>query len=386
MLRHLPLVLRNTTRNRRRSVLTVLSIATSLCLLGVLMSLYHQFYLRDPADGQSPRLIVRNRISITNIMPISYREKIKTMPGVQEITVFQYFGGTYKDGREMKNLFSRFSIEAEKLFRIYPEFEVPEEQRKAFLQDRTGCIIGAPLAERLNLKIGDRIPIAGDIFPVNLDLTVRAIYHSPRDSENLFFHDEYMRESLKPGFKDVASMFVIRAESLDAIPQVTREVDEAFRNSQYETQTDTERAFEMSFLGYLGNVKMFLLSIGAALTFTVMLVSANTMAMAVRERVKEVGILKSLGFTKGTIMGILLTESVVIALAGGALGLLFSNAIFLVLKQAPSIFVNLKDVHLTPSMAMLCLALSALIGIVSCVIPAIGASRLSIVEAMRFTD
>ena len=130
----------------------------------------------------------------------------------------------------MKNLFSRFSIEAEKLFRIYPEFEVPEEQKTAFLRDRTGCIIGAPLAERLNLKLGDRIPIAGDIFPVNLELTVRAIYHSPRDSENLFFHDEYMRESLKAGFKDVASMFVIRAESLDAIPLVTREIDEAFRN------------------------------------------------------------------------------------------------------------------------------------------------------------
>lgn len=226
MFRHSSLVFRNATRNRRRTLLTVISIATSLCLLGVLLSLYHQFYLRDPADGQSPRLVVRNRISITNIMPVSYREKIKTLPGVKEITVFQYFGGTYKDARELKNLFSRFAIEADKLFTIYPEFEVPDDQRKAFLRERTACLIGRPLAERLDLKIGDRIVIQGDIFPVTLDMTVRGIYKSPRDSENLFFHDEYMRESLQRGFKDVVSMFVVRAENTEVIPQVSRTIDE----------------------------------------------------------------------------------------------------------------------------------------------------------------
>lgn len=159
-----------------------------------------------------------------------------------------------------------------------------------------------------------------------------------------------------------------------------------FGNSQYETQTDTERAFEMSFLGYIGNVKMFLLSIGGALTFTVMLVSANTMAMSVRERIREVGILKSLGFTPATILGILLSESVLIAIAGGILGLLCSNAILMVLKKAPSIFVNLKTVALTPPLAVACLALAALIGLVSCLIPAVAASRRPIVEAMRFND
>lgn len=386
MFRHSSLVYRNATRNRRRTLLTVASIATSLCLLGVLVSLYDQFYLRDPADGQSPRLIVRNRISITNIMPISYREKIKTLPGVKEVTVFQYFGGTYKDARELKNMFSRFSIEAEKLFTIYPEFEVPDEEKRTFLKERTACLIGQPLAERLGLKVGDRIVIQGDIFPVTLDLRVRGIYRSPRDSENLFFHDEYMRESLPQGFKDVVSMFVVRAESTEAIPQVSRTIDEMFRNSQFETQTDTERAFEMSFLGYLGNVKMFLLSIGGALTFTVMLVSANTMAMSVRERIREVGILKSLGFTPATILGILVSESVLIAVAGGLLGLLCSNAILKVLKQAPSLFVDLKTVALTPPLAGACLALAALIGLVSCLIPAAAASRRSIVEAMRFND
>ena len=386
MFRHFPLVVRNATRNRRRSLLTVLSIATSLCLLGVLLSLYHEFYLRDPAEGQSPRLVVRNRVSITNIMPVAYREKIRTIPGVRNVTAFQYFGGTYKDSREMKNLFSRFSVEADKLFAIYPEFEVPNEQKEAFVRDRTGCIIGAPLAERLGLKVGDRIVIQGDIFPVLLDLRVRAIYHSPRDSENLFFHDEYMRESLSRGIKDVVSMFVVRAESPQVMPEVSRAIDEMFRNSQYETQTDTERAFEMSFLGYLGNVKMFLLSIGGALTFTVLLVSANTMAMSVRERVREVGILKSLGFTRGTILGILIAESVLMALAGGVLGLLCSKLMLRVLRMAPAFFVNLKTAALTPPLAVLCLLFAALIGFVSCILPAYSASRRSIVEAMRSND
>ncbi len=386
MFRHLPLVIKNATRNRRRSILTILSIAASLCLLGVLMSMYHAFFLRDASETQSLRLITRNRVSLTNIMPISYLQKIHAVPGVREVSIFQWFGGTYKDSRDMKNMFGRFSVEADKLFTIYPEYRIDEDQKKAFLRDRTGCVVGRPLAERMGMKIGDRVVIQGDIFPVNLDMTVRGFYDATRDNENLFFHDEYLRESMPAGYKDIAALFVVLAESAEVMPRVAREIDAMFRNSQFETKTDTERAFEMSFLSYLGNVKQFLLAISAALTFTVMLVSANTMAMSVRERVREVGILKSLGYTQGTILGILLSESVTIALCGGALGLFLTNLIITGLHRAPTIFVDLKQVALTPPLAAVCLALAGLIGLVSCLVPALGASRLSIVEAMRFND
>ncbi|HBY59297.1 MAG TPA: hypothetical protein DEH78_05715 [Solibacterales bacterium] len=386
MLRHFPLIVRNATRNRRRTALTVLSIAASLCLLGTLLALYHNFFLRESSEAQSLRLITRNRVSLMTPLPVSYREKIIKVPGVQVVSVFQWFGGTYKDSRDMKNIFPRFSVDAESVFELYPEYEVPPDQKQAFLRCRTGCVVGKPLADRMGFKIGDRILLQGDIFPANLELTVRAIYTARRDNENLFFHDTYLREALPREWRDVAALYVARVERPDLLTPVARTIDEMFRNSQFETKTDTERAFEMSFLSYLGNVKLFLLSVSGALTFTILLVSANTMAMSVRERIREMGILKSIGYEAHTILGILLSESVIIALIGGMLGLLLAEGICGFLRTMPILFVDLKTVGLNWVVAVACLATAVVIGMVSCLIPAWSAARRPIVEAIKFND
>jgi len=386
MFRYVPLVLKNSLRNRRRSILTILSIGASICLLGVLLAMYQMFYFREASPEQALRLITMNRISLANPLPVSYRERIKQVPGVREVMVTQWFGGTYKDAREMRNFFARFAIEPEKLFSMYPEYQIPEDQRKAFVAERTACVVGRPLAERLGFKLGDRIAIVGDIYPVTLEFTLRGIYDAPRDNENMFFHLDYLRESVSERRRDYVGGFIILAENAEAVPRISKAVDAMFRNSPQQTKTDTERAFELSFLSYLGNVKMFLLSICGALTFTVLLVSANTMAMSVRERIREIGILKTLGYTPAAILGIIVGESVVIALVGGVLGLLLASGFCGLIAQSPILFADVKALAVTPPVAAIGLSLAAFIGVISCAVPAWSASRRPIVEALRVAD
>jgi len=349
------------------------------------MAMYWAFYFSEPSPEAALRLITINRISLANVMPASYQERIRTVPGVREVMISQWFGGVYKD-TDFKNFFARFAVEPEKVFVVDPEYQVPEDQKKAFIRERTACLVGRPLAERYGWKLGDKVMIVGDIFPVTLEFTIRAMYDAPRDNENFLFHYDYLRESISPGRRDRVSAFVVLAESAEAVPRIARQVDDMFRNAPDQTRTETERAFELSFLGYLGNVKMFLLAVCGAVTFTLLLVTGNTIAMSVRERVREIGILKTLGFTPAAILGIILSESVVISMAGAVLGLGISVGICEFIRRGPITFVDLKALHVPPVVGVLGLVLAALIGLSSAAAPAWAASRRPIIECLRFTD
>jgi putative ABC transport system permease protein len=386
MFRLVSLIFRNALRNRRRSLLTILSIATSLSLLGVMLALYHSFFLTQPTREEALRLVTRHRVSITGILPISYLDQIRQVPGVREAMIMQWFGGNFKDPGDTRNLFPRFSIDPERLFVIFPEYVVPGDQKQAFIYDRTACMIGRPVAERLGLKLGDRINLAGDIWPVNLQLTLRAIYDSDRDRENLLFHHEYLRQSLPRGMKDIASFFAILAESPEAVPGIIEAIDARFRNSTAPTLTETARNFELSFLSYLGNVKFMIFAIGAAVSFTLLLVSANTVSMSVRERIPEVGILKTLGFSPGAILSLIIGESAFIAVLGGLLGLLFTALVCAVLRDVPLLLIDLRRVQLTAQAVAVTLCLAALIGAASAAWPAWSAARRPIVLALRFRE
>jgi len=387
VIRFFPLVVKNSLRSKRRSILTILSIAASLCLLGVLGALYHMFFLSEATEDQALRLVVRNRVSLARPLPLSYREKIKQIPGVKEVMVFQWFGGTYKDARDPNNFFPRLAVDADRLFTVYPEYRVPEDQKQAFLRERTACLIGRKLAERLGLKLGDRMQIVGDIFPVTLDLTVRAIYDSDRDNENLLFHNDYLREAMRPlGWGDWASTYVIRAETIDDVPRIAEAVDAMFRNSPAQTKTETEKQFEVSFLAFLGNVKLFLLSVCGAVTFTILLVSGNTMAMSVRERAREVGVLKTLGYQRGTILGVIVAEAVLISLIGGLLGLLLAEGLCEMMRRMPSTFTDMSRVKMPGEVWGLAMVVAALIGVISSIVPAWNAANRPIVEALRYED
>jgi putative ABC transport system permease protein len=182
-MRYLPLILKNCWRNRRRTVLTIASIGVSMCLLGVVVSMYHAFYMGGPAPDEAVRLVVRNRISIAVSIPLSYRDRIQHIPGVREVMYANYFQGVYKDARNPKNMFARFAVDPEKLFKVFGEFRISEDQKRAFLRERAACVIGRDVADNLHLKLGDRIPIKGDIFPGDFEFTVRGIFDSPRNSE-----------------------------------------------------------------------------------------------------------------------------------------------------------------------------------------------------------
>lgn len=387
VLKYLPLVLKNSLRSRRRSLLTILSIALSLCLLGVLGALYFMFYLSEASDQQALRLVVRNRVSLARPLPFYYGQRIRQVPGVDEVIILQWFNGTYKDARDMRNFFARFATEPEKLFTVYPEYQVPPDQRQAFIEQRTACMVGRKLAQRLGFQLGDRITILGDIYPVDLEFVVRAIYDSERDNENLFFHYDYLSEALGDSyFSDQVGNFSLRAARAEDVPGIAEAVDAMFRNSTVPTKTETERQFEVSFLAYLGNVKLFLLAICSAVTFTILLVSGNTMAMSIRERVREVGILKTLGFTRRTILALIISEAVTMALIGGVIGLLIADGLCRVLRTMPSMYADMGRVQLPASMWGVCLAVAVLVGVLSSIMPAWGAARRPIVEALRFND
>jgi putative ABC transport system permease protein len=266
MLRYLPLIAKNSLRNRRRSILTICSIGASLCLLGVLMAIYHAFFFGEPTPGQALRLITRNKVSLVFPMPIYYRDKIRQVPGVKEAIVQQWFGGVYKDARDQNNFFARFAVEPDRFFDVITDLEVPESQKIAFQRDRAGALIGRTLAQRLNLNIGDKITLQGDIFPVNLEFTIRAIYDMQDEDENMYFHLNYLFESLPVGRRDFAGTFTILADSIESVPRVALAVDEMFRNATVQTHTESEKAFQLSFVSFLGNVMLFLLSICAAVT------------------------------------------------------------------------------------------------------------------------
>jgi putative ABC transport system permease protein len=387
---YLPLIAKNSFRNRRRSLLTILSIAASLCLLGLLLTIYHTFFFTEATPDQALRLVTRNRVSLANPLPISYQQQIKQVPGVKEAMIFQWFGGVYKDSRDPANFFARFAVEAEKFGVTHPDYKLPDDERQAFVNDRTGCIVGRKTATRHDLKPGDRVTLTGDIFPITLELTVRGVYDNKIDSESLFFHYKYMNESLATtaGFRDVVGTYFIRMERAEDANTISKAIDDKFRNSPAQTKTETEQAFGLSFLAFLGNVKLILLSICAAVTFTILLVSGNTMAMTVRERVREVGVLKTLGFTNGVVLWLMVGEAVVISLIGGALGLALASGLCLLLRGVPSAmtFMDMSQFAVPPTVSIICLLVAAMIGFVSSVIPALGASRRPITEALRFTD
>lgn len=384
MFRHLPMVFKNSWRNKRRTFLTIGSVGVSLCLLGILVSVYHAFYFSTPTPGSELRLVTRNKVSLARPLPEYYGAKIKGIPGVREVEIEQWFGGKYIDNRP-EHLFARMAVEPDKFFTIYPDAQISEGQKKAFQQERSACIVGKELADKLHWNLGDHITITGDIFPVNLEFTLRGTFVAQDAFMNrtLYFNREYLVQSLPEGRRGEVGTFTSLVASPDDVPRVESAVDDMFRNSPNQTKTETQSAFGLSFLAFLGNVKLILLGVCGAVTFTILLVSANTIAMSVRERVREVGVLKTLGYTSGTILTIILGEAVTISLVGAVLGLGLAVLMTGAVRSMPTFNAQLETLTLEPSVALLCLVVAALIGLISAFVPAYNASRVSIVQALR---
>ncbi|HYK17361.1 MAG TPA: FtsX-like permease family protein [Bryobacteraceae bacterium] len=388
-MRYLGLIFKNSVRNRRRSVLTIASIAISLCILGLLIAMYQAMFFGQPTPAQAMRLVTRHRVSLTVPMPIYYRDKIRAVPGVRDLMAWQWFGGTYKDTRDPNNNFPRFGTDPDHFFNVESDYQMPEDQKKAFIRERTGCIVSRTLADKMHFNLGDRITLVGDIFPVTLELKVVGVFDEPDKQAILYFSREYLREALGSSSRqqDLISAFLVQADSAADVPRVSAAIDDMFAASPFPTRSESEKAFQLSFISFLGNLRLFIMAICGAVMFTILLVSANTISMSVRERIREVGILKTLGFTPGAILGIVLGESAVIALIGGAIGCLLAEGMCSAVSRGPGgdFMPALHTLAITPPVGLICLGGALAIGLVSSFIPAWTASRTPILESLKYT-
>jgi len=315
------------------------------------------------------------------LLPAYYRDKIRSLPGVVAVVPMTYFGGKYIDDRP-EHAFAQFATDPAEYTKVAPDKVVAADQLEAWQRDRAGAMVDIELAKKFGWRLGDKITLQGTFFPVNPELTIRAIFTMDPPPRTLYFHTAYLEEAV-PWLKGQAGFFNTRVASADDVPRVSRAIDDMFRNSPQPTKTESEHAFRLSFVAMLGNVKAFILSICAAVVFAILLVSANTMAMSIRSRTREVALLKTLGFTSSNVLSLFVGEAIALALAGGALGILAATGVVQMFAHSPAAIGVPRGLGVTlPTMA-LALVVAASVGFISACLPAYHASRMNIVEGLR---
>jgi putative ABC transport system permease protein len=375
------LILANLFRKKTRFALTIGSFAVALFLFG-LLAVVRGAFNRGVDIAGTDRLVVTNKVSIVQPLPISYRDRILRIPGVKVVTYANWFGGVYQDE---KNFFPQMAIDMDTYRQAYPEFTVPDDQWKTFAEDRQGAVAGAALAKRFGWKIGDRIPLKSSIWPGGWEFNLDAIYHgrSEKDNEEMFWFqwkrfDEQLTAAWGSGVG--AGWYVLRIENPDDAPRIAKAIDQEFANSPNETKTDTEKSFAAGFVKQMGNIQLLILTIGGVVFFTLLLVTGNTMAIAVRERTAELAVLKAVGFSDRFVLLLVLGESLVIAAIGGLLGL--GLAKLFTLGGDPTHGI-LRYFYLPGEAILLGMIFSLLVGAASGLLPALGAMRLRVVDALR---
>jgi len=373
-------VAKSAFRNKRRSLLTVASIAFSLLLLGIMLCVWRSFYIDKGAPDSALRIMTRHKVSLANFLPIYYRDKIRTVPGVVHVVPMTWFGGKYKDDKP-ENYFAEFATDPDEYFDVAADKIMPADQLAAWKRDRAGCVADVELAKKHHWKIGDHIILQGSIFPATLDLTLRGIYAIDPPNSALYFHAKYLEESVD-WFKDSAGFYFTRVDTAENMPRAAHAIDDIFHGTPVPTKSESEQAFKLDFINTLGSVKAFILGICGAVVFTTLLVCANTMAMSIRERTREVAVLRTLGFTRGSILKLLLGESIAISLIGGLVGVTFATgAVFFLARPGIGLPVSL---HMTAATAVVVMLVAFLVGLVSGLIPSYRASNLGIVDALRY--
>jgi putative ABC transport system permease protein len=378
-MKFLGLIRANLFRKKIRFVLTIGSFAVALFLFGVLAIVRASFAGNVDIAG-ADRLVVINRTSIIQPLPLSYADKIRRMPGVKELTYANWFGGVYQDER---NFFPQFAIDVDNQRRVYPEFDIPEDQWQNFVKDRQGAIAGAATAKRFGWKVGDRIPIKGTFLGGVWEFNLDGIYHGTRqadDETQFWFQWKRLEEQVPERLKGQVGWYTVKVEHPDDSLRISKAIDTEFANSPFETHTDTEKAFAAGWVKQFGNIQFLIMAIGGVVFFTLLLITGNTMAIAVRERTSELAVLKAVGYSDRFVLLFVIFESLLIALIGGTIGLGLAKLFTLggdpTRGLLPFFFLPLPAVFAG-------LGLTLLVGVVSGLIPAIGAMRLRVVDALR---
>ncbi|MGH8636552.1 MAG: ABC transporter permease [Burkholderiales bacterium] len=387
-MKFLPLIFRNLMRRKVRTIFTVLSIVIAFVLFGVLMAIRAAFSMGVDIAG-ADRLMVIHRVSIIQPLPRSYEEKIRATPGVTDVSHANWFGGYYQDP---SNFMANMAVDPESWLRMYPEYQLPEEQKEAWFSNRTGAIVGIDTARKFGWKVGDRVPLISPIYRKPdgspWDFTIDGIYDATApgvDKTQFFFHYDYMNETLRNanvGFSDIIGWYVFRVGDPANADQLAKRVDAMFENSTAETKTATEKAFASEWAKQVGDIGAIMVAITTVVMGFILFVAGNAMAQSIRERVNELGVLKTLGFKDGRILAIVLLESCTVAVIGGGIGLILGWAI---IAQGDPTGGMLPIFHFPPRDLIFGIVLVALLGIGTGLVPALQASRLKIVDALRRT-
>jgi putative ABC transport system permease protein len=384
-MKYLPLVLRNLLRRKVRTIFTTLSIFIAFVLFGVLMAIRAAFTLGVEVAG-ADRLMTIHKVSIIQLLPKSYMERIRSVDGVTDVTHANWFGAYYQ---EPSNFIANMAVDPESWMRMYPEFIVPEDQKKKWIEDRTGAVVGIDTAKKFNWKVGDRVPLISPIYRKPdgspWEFTIDGIYDSPikgTDKTQFFFHWDFINETFRnmAGIANQVGWYVIRVKDPAASDQLAKRIDTMFANSPAETKTATEKAFVSDFANQIGDIGNIMMAIAAIVMFFILFVAGNAMAQSIRERTNELAVLKTLGFGEGRILALVLVESVVVAIIGGGLGLLVA---WLLIARGdptngmlPAFYFPVRDL-----IAGVALVLG--LGFGTGILPALQARRLKIVDALR---
>jgi putative ABC transport system permease protein len=381
--KYLPLLASSLRRKRLRTFFTLASILVAFLLFGLAESM--RYALKAGVDvAGADRLMVVHKVTFTQLLPASYENRIRSINGVQAVTPQTWFGAWFQDER---NQIATFPVDPVRYFEIFPELEVPEDQKQAWMADRTGIMIGRAIVDQFGWKLGDAIPLKSAIWfredgSDTWDVTVRAIFDLPEggDSRSIVMHNDYFEEAKQQG-KGMVGWYVVKVADVDRAPSIARQVDAMFANSPAETKTSSERAMAQSFVNQIGNIGKILSAIVGAVFFTMLIVTANTMAQSVRERTNEIGVLKTLGFSNGGVLGLVLAEAVLITTVGGTLGML--AAWWTGVQFEPLFRQYLPGFKVPPEAFVTATIYVIALGLVAGAVPAFQAMRLRIVEALR---
>jgi putative ABC transport system permease protein len=378
-MKYLSLIKANLLRKKLRTTLTIGSFVVALFLFGFLAIVHGAFNQGVDVAGVD-RLMTINKVSIIQPLPISYRDQILRIPGVKRVTFDVWFGGIYQDP---KNFFPSFAIDTENQREVYPELQVADDQWKAFLDDREGAIVGPNTAKRFGWKIGDRVPLQAPIYGGTYEFNIRGIYHGAREGDDLsqfWIQYKYLDEHRPATLKGQIGWYTVKLDSPDDAPRVVKAIDNMFANSPFETKSETLQAMAASWVKQAGNIEFLILAIGGVVFFTLLLVTGNTMALAVRERIGELAVLKAVGFSDRFVLVLVLAESILIALVGGAIGLALAKLWTLLGDPTGGM---LQSFTLPTLFMLLGIACALVVGVLAGILPATSAMRLRVVDALR---
>ena len=380
-MKFLPLVLANLSRHKRRVFLTISSVALALFLFASLRTVVTTL-ARSAQFGSARRLIVQNATGLVFPLPLSYGNRLKADKGITQVSWANWFGGRYGDG---KRFFAQFAIDPTSYLSMYPEISVPEDQKQAFIRERSSAMIGRRLLDVFGWKLGQNVTIQGTIFPGEWTFTIRAVY-TPTDpvinDDVLFFHHDYLEEKIgRPG---IAGWYVVEISDPNNAAGMAKMVDDQFRNSNAPTKTGTEQAFNASFATMWGNVSLLMGTIGMAVVFAILLVTANAMMMNARERTKEVAVLKTIGFGNGRLFSMVMLEAGIITVIGAIIGLGGAKLLYKTTNFNAAGFLPGFDV--TTDTLLMGAAIALLLMLASGLVPAIRAARLPVVQALRTVE